>query len=192
MERAVEDDEVELPGRKRQPVEARLDGREARNIVAGRAQPVRFVSDPVDRAHVMALTGEAVRQPSVPGAEIEDAQSTTRTPQERQQMLVALSANAPFRGVRIVRRDLGQAAVVLSGRCPVTLALADRPILPREWLRVCRLRRAEEAPDALAQFVRVPARAAISTPVGAVEIIAACWAREPRYPHHIFFRAIKK
>src|SRR5262245_22213751 len=150
------------------------------------AEAVGVIGNPVDGAEVMAATREAVRQPAVPGTEIQDApRNAGRLQHVRQQVLVALAANAPLGRVRIVGRDLRQAAVVLSGRRAVALALADRPILAREGFRRRRALGAEEAPDAGAVVVLAIARGAALKPVAAVDVGSALGTGKSGDPHTV-------
>ena len=60
MQRAVEHDEVELRGHKRQRVEVGLDGRESNRIVAARAKTISRIVQAIDGDRMMPSFGEAM------------------------------------------------------------------------------------------------------------------------------------
>src|SRR5262249_26599888 len=122
---------------------------------------------------------------AVPGTEIQDAPRNARLQNVCQQVLVALSANAPLGRVRIVCGDLRQAAVVLRGRGAVALALADRAVLAREGFRRRRAFGGEEAPDAAAVIVVAIARGAVLKPLVAVDVGSALGTRKSGDPHTV-------
>ena len=73
MQRAVEDDDVELRRLERQRIEIGLYDRKCDRIVTTRTQPIDLVVESIDGDGMVAKRCKPVRQPTAAGAKVEGA-----------------------------------------------------------------------------------------------------------------------
>src|SRR5262245_26157530 len=139
-----------------------------------------------------------MRQPSAASAEIERADRPLPNPGKRPllKVRVALAANAPFGGARMVLGDDWQHPVVLRRGLAISVPFADSPILPGKWRGVLGSRPGQKAIDAVAALVALLTPHTQKRPRGVLhQQVATFGTGELRQPHtrqNFFFITIRK